>query len=282
MLKLNRAANIFRQTALAAVLGASVLTSAAQANTAPKTVGSTSLCGDSYVLALAPDLVRELSWQSRSPLSLASRTQQERPQLWDDAEVIAASSSDVILFGSGEGSFAERLGIETLKLTWGEDFASVMRNAQMVAGALGRPDTLTPDITARLTRLKSRADKHGVRPKVLYLARSGGSAGTGTLVDAVIKAAGGENALADKGLALSGWVSPDPEILLGVKPDLIITSYFKQGYESVNAAAMRNKTLSAYIQSFPSVHIDGALWPCAGPGLIEAAEILADAMDKLP
>ena len=85
-----------------------------------------------------------------------------------------------------------------------------------------------------------------------------------------------------KGLALSGWVSPDPEILLGVKPDLIITSYFKQGYESVNAAAMRNKTLSAYIQSFPSVHIDGALWPCAGPGLIEAAEILADAMDKLP
>ena len=283
MLKLHRAVNIFRQTTLAAVLGTGVLSGFAHAKTDhSKTVGSTSLCGDSYVLALAPDLARELSWQSRSALSRAGPEQRVRPQLWDDVEVVAASASDVILFGSGEGAFAERLGKESIKLTWGEDFPSVIDNVQALASALGRPDNLTRDITARLTRLNARTVKRGTKPKVLYLARSGGSAGTGTLVDAVIKAAGGENALARNGLELRGWVSPGPEILLEVKPDLIVTSYFKHGYESVNAAALRNKTLSAYIQSFPSVHIGGALWPCAGPGLIEAAEILADAMDALP
>ena len=241
------------------------------------TIGSTSLCGDSYILALAPDLASELSWQSHSPLSRASEAQRTLPQLWDNPEIIAASSSDMILFGSGEGAFADRIGKPFQNLTWGEDFASVMVNAKMIAESLDRPDTITADLTPRLEMLKMRNKARGFKPKILYLARSGGSAGKGTLVDAVIEAAGGVNIL-----GVNGWSNPDPEILIGLKPDLIITSYFENGYESINALAVRNKTLNAFIKAFPSVHIDGALWPCAGPSLIEAAEILANAMDDLP
>lgn len=259
---------------LAAIMLASFT---AASHAAEPTIGSTSLCADSYVLALAPERVAELSWQSRSALSRATPAQRALPQIWDSPEIIAASRSDMILFGSGEGALAARLGKPFQQLTWGEDFDSIKVNAEMIAKSLGRPDTLSADLTARLSALKARSDARGVTPKVLYLARSGGSAGSGTLVDAVISAAGGVNIL-----ETSGWASPDPEILLGLKPDLIVTSYFENGYESVNAAGARNKALRAYIKRFPSVHIDGALWPCAGPNLIEATEILADAMDELP
>ena len=79
-----------------------------------------------------------------------------------------------------------------------------------------------------------------------------------------------------------GWVSPDPEILLGLNPDLIITSYFDNGYESVNASAIRHKAVLTFIAGHPRIDIDGGLWPCAGPELIVAVEQIADAMDKLP
>ena len=260
------------------ILAVIMLTSATgKAHASEATIGSASLCADSYVLALAPERAAELSWQSRSALSRATPAQRALPQIWDSPEIIAASRSDMILFGSGEGALAQRLGKPFQQLTWGEDFASIKVNAEMIAKSLGRPDTISAELTSRLSALKARSDARGKTPKVLYLARSGGSAGSGTLVDAVISAAGGVNVL-----ETGDWASPDPEILLGLKPDLIVTSYFENGYESVNALGARNKALRAYIKRFPSIHIDGALWPCAGPNLIEAAEILADAMDALP
>jgi len=125
--------------------------------------------------------------------------------------------------------------------------------------------------------LETRNSQRSRKPKILYLARSGGSAGPGTFVDAAITAAGGVNIA-----PTSGWFTPDPEEIIALKPDLIITSYFKDGYESVQAVALRNKVISQHLKTFPSVEIDGKLWPCAGPDLIEAAELIADAIDELP
>ncbi len=80
----------------------------------------------------------------------------------------------------------------------------------------------------------------------------------------------------------AGWFTPDPEEIIAYEPDLIITSYFKNGYESVQSTAVRNKTVQRFIAGHPSTEIDGKLWPCAGPGLIEAAELIAKAIDELP
>ena len=61
----------------------------------------------------------------------------------------------------------------------------------------------------------------------------------------------------------------------------IITSYFSSGYESVEAIAVRNKVIERFIHSHPVVEIEGSLWPCAGPGLIQASEKIAIAIDNL-
>ena len=116
-----------------------------------------------------------------------------------------------------------------------------------------------------------------IKPKVLYLSRSGSSAGSNTFVDEAIKSAGGLNVVKQ-----TGWYKPDAEQMIKYTPDLIITSYFDNGYESVEAVAIRNKVIERFIYFHPVVEIEGGLWPCAGPGLIKAAEKISIALDSLP
>lgn len=241
------------------------------------TIASTSLCGDAYLLALAPEHISALSWQSRSPLSRADGDHRALPQIWDDPEVLISNTANIILFGSGEGSSADKLDANVVTLSWGEDFAALKANADSISEALEIKSDIVKDWTQRLDALNSRANHRASKPKILYLSRSGGSAGAGTLVDAAIAAAGGVNIVES-----TGWFTPDPEQIIAYEPDLIITSYFKNGYESVQATAVRNKVVQRFIARHPSAEVDGNLWPCAGPGLIEAAELIADAIDELP
>ncbi len=241
------------------------------------TIASTSLCGDSYLQALAPKHIAALSWQSRSPLSRATPAQRKLPQLWDDPEVLFNTVADIILFGSGEGRLSSQLGAKTVMLNWGEDFTVIQSNADAISEALSLPSDITAEWVQRMETLTRRSAERGRTPKVLYLSRSGGSAGKGTLVDSAIAAAGGENIVKN-----TGWFTPDPEEIIAYEPDLIITSYFENGYESVQSTAMRNKIVQRYIADHNNIHIDGSLWPCAGPGLIEAAELISEAIDVLP
>jgi len=255
---------------------ACLLASSAQAGQS-KTIGSTSLCGDSYVLALAPDRVRALSWQSRDPVSGALKHHRTLPQLWDDAETLINAPTDIILFGPGEGAFADMLQHETISLTWGEDFETINTNANVILNALELSSDWTDAVEKWQTEMIDRATARAYRPNVLYISRAAGTAGPGTFVDAAITLAGGNNIISQ-----TGWHTPDPERLIGLSPDLIITSYFQQGYESVQSNGLRHKILSRMIKSRPHINIPGKLWPCAGPGLIEATELIADAMDQLP
>ena len=241
------------------------------------TIASTSLCGDTYLQALAPTHISALSWQSRSPLSRANPTQRKLPQLWDDPEVLVSSEADIIIFWAGEGRVSDSLDAKTIKLNWGEDFSTLTRNAKAIEQALNINSGMREKWEIRIKALSHQAKARTVKPKILYLSRSGGSAGKGTLVDAAITAAGGVNAA-----KAQGWFTPDPEQIIAYEPDLIITSYFKNGYESVQSTSVRNKVIQRFIARHPNIEIDGNLWPCAGPGLIEAAELISDAIDKLP
>ena len=268
---------LFRRKSAAVLLSTFILLPLSAIASEPQTIASTSLCGDSYLLALAPDNVSALSWQSRSPLSLANTEQRKLPQLWDDPEILLNTKADIILFGSGEGETGAKLEAQSVTLKWGEDFAALQTNAEAINKALSLPSDVSDDWAKRIEALSGRATRRSHKPKILYLSRSGGSAGKDTLVDAAITAAGGVNIA-----QASGWFTPDPEEIITYEPDLIITSYFKNGYESVQSTALKNKVVQRFIAQHPSVHIEGNLWPCAGPGLIEAAELIVDAIDKLP
>jgi len=116
--------------------------------------------------------------------------------------------------------------------------------------------------------------KSGV--KILYLSASGATAGPGTYIDAAIRRAGGINIM-----TTPGWHTPDIEALVGLEPDLVITSFFKDGYASVNGAGLNNKVLQDKISKTAHVNVPGKLWPCAGPGLYAATDIIAKAVEGL-
>lgn len=243
----------------------------------PKHIGSTSLCGDAYLRALAPEQIGALSWQSRDHVSRASTAEKKLPQIWDDPEVILASGLDHIVFGPGEGARSKSFltgGIQATHLIWGEDFEAVKSNYLLLGSAMNMSaEYHIQSLENRLVSLPQLEQS----PKILYLARDGGSTGPGTFVDAVIRAAGGINIITSP-----GWQKPDAELILSFEPDIIITSYFEDGYDSVNAVSVRHKAIRDFIASHETVEIPGALWPCAGPGLIEAAEILNTKIMELP
>ena len=80
---------------------------------------------------------------------------------------------------------------------------------------------------------------------------TGGTAGAGTLIDAAIEAAGGRNAASEA------------------------------GYRTANNTGQRHSAFRRLVDTHASIEVPGALWSCAGPGLIEAAEQIADALDAL-
>ena len=82
------------------------------------------------------------------------------------------------------------------------------------------------------------------------MSRSGATAGADTYVDAAIKAAGGQNLITSP-----GWQSRDPEFLLSLEPDLIVTSFFTDGYESVQAKSIRNRVLRDFLDRHPQLDI---------------------------
>ncbi len=233
---------------------------------------STSLCGDTYVLdAVAHNNIAALSWQSGDDISMAPDTFKDKPKASDNAEVLLALNPTLVVFGPGEGALAkpllDRSKIAYVSLEWGEDFDSISRNKALLLKAA----QLEPARLNSVQPLPRRA-----HPRVLYITSSGATAGPGTYVDAAIETAGGKNIITTQ-----GWHTPNIENLVALNPDLIVTSFFKDGYASVNDTGLRNKVLRGKMKEVPMVNVPGKLWPCAGPGLLEATKIIRDALLEL-
>lgn len=253
------------------ILGSTILSGCAAQESQPMAtseIGSTSLCADSYLIALAPGRIGALSWQAGSALSTADSAMAQHPRLWASREILAQTDMGLVT-GPGDRNFGRG---DALSLTWGEDFETVHVNATALSEQFGLDISNFETDLASLSALP-RPDSP---PRILYLSRSGASAGPGTFVDAVITAAGGTNAN-----DTPGWHTPAIERTLQFDPDLIVTSFFSSNYAGVSDRAVRHSALRRYLSEHPRVEIPGKLWPCAGPGLIEATRQLNAAMMAL-
>lgn len=254
---------------------------------APGRVLSADLCADAFVIAMAQrERVIAASWQVDQPVSGAPDWARDLPRAWTEAERLLVLGPDLAVFGPAgpgrAGPILETADIETVTLAWGEDFDIVRTNARTLGDALFAPesaDALIADLDARLAGLEERSRARSVRPTVFYLNVSGGTAGSGTLVDAAIAAAGGRNAAAEAGAV--GWTPADPEWALRVTPDLIVTSYFRDGYNSINQTGARHALFRDLLERTPHIDVPSANWSCAGPALIHAAETIADVLDEI-
>jgi len=183
----------------AVVLGGVILVAPAGAEARPLRVMTLDQCADQYALALAPDADLALSPRADDPDAWLREASTGHHRVRPTLEAAIAFQPDVVIryWGGGPRLLArlETDGVRVLTVDEATDFSGLRANIRNVSKGLGadeRGEALIARMDATLPA--HRPDEPGPRPKALYMTPGGFTAGKGTLVDAILSAAGFINA----------------------------------------------------------------------------------------
>jgi len=207
-------------------------------------VASLNLCTDQMLVLLAPEKIAALTPLSRDPaLSFVASRAEHLPY--------GAQTTLTLLQ-------QERLPI--LRIALAQDFAGIRRMTRLLAATLGVPERGEALIAAMDHELETLPHpSHAVR--ALVLEPRGLTAGPGTLMDAVLRAAGMANASDGRRVSLEALVSQPPDLLIVPSPP---------AYPSLATVVLRHPALA----NLPRRSIPPALTICAGPFSAAAAAML--------
>jgi iron complex transport system substrate-binding protein len=229
-------------------------------------VVSLNLCTDQMLVLLAPEKIAALSPLARDPsLSFVAAQAQQFPSIRASAEAVLRLHPDLILaapYGAQSAlSVLQQEHISILRISLAQDFVGIRRMTRQVAHAL--------DETSRGEALLARMDTelaelpHAKRQiRALVWEPRGFTAGPGTLMDSLLRAAGLSNASDGRRFGL--------EALLRDPPGLLIMPTVP-AYPSLATTMLQHPALAG----IPQRTILPALTICAGPFSGEAAALLA-------
>jgi len=257
-----------RKTGLAAVIAAACLAwllAPAPARAAQRVV-SLNLCTDQMLVLLAPRQVAALSPLARDPaLSFVAPQAARLPIVRPTAEAVLRLHPTLVLaetYGAqATVALLEQEGVPILRLGMPRDFAGIRRQTMRLATRLGVPARGAALIAAMDATLRT-LPRPTHRVTALSWQPRGYTAGPGTLMDAVLRAAG----LADTGTGRYIGL----EALLRHPPDLLV---LPQGspYPSLATNLLDNPAIA----SIPRRAVPMPLTICAGPFTAKAAAMLA-------
>jgi len=179
------------------VAAALALSSTHAALCAPRVV-SLDQCADQYVLALSPrQAIAGLSYRAEAGDSYLAAAAKGLPRRRATLESLLAVQPQLVLrTWGGDAQLVRRLqarGVRVATLADAADFAGVRANIRQAAAALGekaRGEALIRGMDREL----AEAGKRPTGRTAAYLTPGGATAGPGTLVDAMLRAAGLKNA----------------------------------------------------------------------------------------
>lgn len=184
---------------LAGTLAGLVVLGAGVAEARPLRVMALDQCADQYVLALRPDAELALSPRADDPDAWLREAAAGRRRVRPTLEAAIAFRPDVVVrYWGGEPTLLARLeatGVRVVTIEDATDFNGVRTDIRAVAQGLGVPGR-GEALAARMdATLRAAAPKPSAgRPSALYLTAGGFTAGKGTLMDAILAAAGYVNA----------------------------------------------------------------------------------------
>lgn len=238
-------------------------------------VVSLNLCTDQMLTLLAPERVAALSPLARDPsLSVVAAQARHLPWVRPSAEAVLALHPRLVLatrWGAQTTlAVLQAHGVQVLRVDLPQDFPAIRAGTLALAARLGVPArgaALVARMDATLAALPRSPRPHPIR--ALVLEPRGYTAGTGSLADAVLRAAGLANAEPDgRRLGL--------EALLRHPPDLLVVPETPR-FPSLATAMLAHPALAA----LPRVEIPPALTICGGPFTARAAALLAAAAERL-
>jgi iron complex transport system substrate-binding protein len=262
--------------ALSALLAVMAFAPGAAMAASPR-VMSLDSCADQYVLALAPrDSIVGLSHRAISRDSYLRREAVGLPLRRATFESLVAAKPDVVVrLWGGDARLSkalERKGVITVALDDAADFDGVRANVRKVAAALDRKPE-GEAIIARMNAQLARAAGAGKGKSVLYLTPGGYTAGSGTLIDTLLKAAGYSNA------SKAPYFAPvSLENLVMRPPAAVVLGFF----DATRAGADRwgpgrHGALQAVVKTRTVASLPGTMIGCPGWFAAEGSAILAEA-----
>jgi iron complex transport system substrate-binding protein len=162
-------------------------------------------CADQYVLALTPRAdIAGLSYRADDPDSDLRTQAKGLPKRRASLEAVLAARPDVVVREwGGDALMTRRLtarGVKVVDIDDASDFEGVRADIRHVAAALGQPERGAVLIAGMDARLSAAQGAWGGR-RALYLTPGGFTAGQGTLVGAIMAAAGLRSAATSPGFA---------------------------------------------------------------------------------
>ena len=233
---------------------------------AAERVVSLNLCTDQMLVLLAPEKIAALTPLARDPaLSFVAQQAAQLPVVRASAEAVLRLHPDLILaapYGAQTTlALLAQEHVPLLRVSLPQDFAGIRRMTRVLANALGVPqrgEALLAAMDARLAALP----RIGQARRALVWEPRGFTAGPGTLMDDVLRAAGFTNA--------SDGSVVTVETLVHRPPDRLVVPT-EPAWPSLATTLLDHPALAG----LPRRAIPPALTLCAGPFTAEAAAMLA-------
>ena len=247
---------------------------------APPRVLSLGQCSDQYVLALAPrDSIVGLSPRVLDRDSYLRAQAVGLPRRRASVETILAAKPDLVVYWwLGDPRLAralERRGVRVVRIEDASDFEAIRSNIRRVADALGQGPKGEALIARMDGQLSAAQGAWGGR-RALYLTSAGFSAGPGTLIDAIMRAAGLSNAT-----TTPGYQSISMERFVAAPPDGFVLGFFDaQGLAAQPWGSGRHDVLRRMLKGRTIGALSPAVSGCPAWFVGEAVQQLAAGAPK--
>jgi len=215
----------------------------------PRRIVSLTLAADEILLALVPPTrIAALTYLADDGRysNMVVEAQRILHKVRANAEQVLVLRPDLIVVAAYTSATTKTLlretGISLLELSWYDSLAGVQQNILAMGLAVGEADraqVLVAEMRRRLQELRQRV-AGAPRPRVLYYAAGGFTAGNETTMDEMITAAGGRNLAAEAGIQRIKQISP--ETLVALNPAALLVSG-EQGREGLRELLLADPTL---------------------------------------
>ena len=249
---------------------------AAPAQAAPR-VMSLDQCADQYVLALSPrEAIIGVSPRVDDRDSYLRAQAAGLPQRRASAEAVLAARPDVVVrYWGGDARLTttlERRGVRVVKIDEAEGFDDVAANVRRVAEALDQRAAGEAIVTRMDAQLAASKGAWGGQ-SALYLTPSGFTAGEGTLINAVLAAAGLRSAP-----GRPGYAPVSLERLVMQPPARLVLGFFDDFATAMERwGPGRHRVLDRLTQERSIGALSGSIAGCPGWFAADGALMLARA-----
>ena len=267
-----------KRLAILVSMAALAVSGAAGAAEPPKRIMSLSLCTDQLLLQLvSKERITSVTYLSRSSeYSYLSTEAEAVPVNYGNSEEVLRERPDLVLAGTFAAAptrmLLKRIGVLLVEVPPAESFDRIRMNTRLVARAVGaeeKGEALIADMDATLAELARTAPVR--RIVVAGWDGVGNVPAKGTLFDAILTAAGGENVVGRlSSNAFNGYTAIDLEELVAVHPDILAFGNARVGRLDLSGERLKHRVVRKLFEGRQITYPE-TLYSCGLPQSVTVA-----------